>query len=117
MVWNERLVPPGFLTEYEAMLQRISEDYGRVDHRQFDAAKIAEFFGHQDWLSAGFPNHQDLDWEALRGRLLSSSYAPLPGSPKYAPMMEEVESMFARYQEGGTVKVMYETKVYAGKLW
>jgi SAM-dependent methyltransferase len=73
LVWNERLVTPGFLTEYEDLLQRLSTDYGRVDHRQVGAEAIGQFFGHEEWLSASFPNHQDLDWEGLRGRLLSSS--------------------------------------------
>jgi SAM-dependent methyltransferase len=116
LVWNERLVTGGFLTGYEALLQRLSSDYGRVDHRRIDAAEITRFFTHQAWRTATFPNHQDFDRTGLRGRLLSSSYAPLPGSPGYRPMMEELEALFAAYQQAGQVKVIYETKVYAGQL-
>ena len=116
LVWNERLVTPGFLTEYEDLLQRLSTDYGRVDHRQVGAEAIGQFFGHEEWLSASFPNHQDLDWEGLRGRLLSSSYAPLPGSPQHQPMMAELEAMFATYQQGGKVKMVYETKLFSGQI-
>jgi len=116
LIWNERLVTPGFLTEYENLLQRLSTDYGRVDHRQVGAEAIDQFFAHQQWRAASFPNHQDFDWEGLRGRLLSSSYAPLPGSPKYQPMMEELASIFAGYEQAGQVKVGYETRVYAGQI-
>jgi SAM-dependent methyltransferase len=116
LIWNERLVTPGFLTEYEDLLQRLSTDYGRVDHRQIGAEAIGQFFAHESWHVAGFPNRQDLDWDGIRGRLLSSSYAPLPGSPQYAPMMEELEAMYAKYQQGGQVKVAYETKMYVGQL-
>lgn len=116
LLWNERLVTPGFLTEYEDLLQRLSTDYGRVDHRQVGAEAIGQFFGHEEWLSASFPNHQDLDWEGLRGRLLSSSYAPLPGSPQHQPMMAELEAMFATYQQGGKVKMVYETKLFSGQI-
>ena len=116
LIWNERLVTPGFLTEYEDLVQRLSTDYGRVDHRQIGDEAISRFFGHQQWRVASFPNHQDFDWEGLRGRLLSSSYAPLPGSPKYAPMMEELGAIFARHQQGGGVRVVYETKMYAGQI-
>jgi SAM-dependent methyltransferase len=116
LIWNERLVTEGFLAEYEEMLQRLSTDYGRVDHRRIDSAQIAAFFGHASWRTATFPNHQDFGWNGIRGRLLSSSYAPLPGSPKYAPMMEELEAMFAKYQQGGEVKLLYETKMYVGQL-
>ena len=114
LLWNERLVTPGFLTEYEDLLQRLSTDYGRVDHRQIGAEAIDRFFGHGQWLAASFPNHQDFDWEGLRGRLLSSSYAPLPVPPHYQPMIEELAAIFATYQHSGQVRVVYETRVYAG---
>jgi SAM-dependent methyltransferase len=116
LIWNERLVTPGFLAEYEDLLQRLSTDYGRVDHRQIGDETIGRFFAHERWRVASFPNHQDFDWDGLRGRLLSSSYAPLPGSPKYAPMMEELAAIFAKYQQGGEVRVIYETKMYVGQL-
>jgi SAM-dependent methyltransferase len=116
LIWNERLVTPGFLTEYEDLLQRLSTDYGRVDHRQVGDEAIDKFFAHESWQTASFPNRQDFDWEGLRGRLLSSSYAPLPGSPNYEPMMAELTHIFATYQEGGQVKVVYETKMYVGQI-
>jgi len=116
LIWNERLVTPGFLTEYEDLLQRLSTDYGRVDHRQAGDEAIGKFFAHERWRVSSFPNHQDFDWDGLRGRLLSSSYAPLPGSPKYQPMMDELAAIFAAYQQGGQVKVVYETKMYVGRI-
>jgi SAM-dependent methyltransferase len=116
LIWNERLVTAGFLADYEDLLQRLSTDYGRVDHRQIGDEAIGRFFAHDSWRVASFPNHQDFDWEGIRGRLLSSSYAPLPGSPKFAPMMEELEAIFAKYHQGGHVKVVYETKMYVGQL-
>ena len=115
-IWNERLVTPGFLTDYEDMLQRLSTDYGRVDHRQIDGEAITQFFGHDSWREVSFPNRQDFDWNGIRGRLLSSSYAPLPGSPQYAPMIEDLEAIFVKYNQGGQVTVLYETKMYVGQL-
>ena len=116
LIWNERLVTPGFLAEYEDLLLRLSTDYGRVDHRQIGSEAIGQFFGHESWRVASFPNHQDFDWDGIRGRLLSSSYAPLPGSPKYQPMMEELAAIFARDNVDGRVRVLYETKMYVGQL-
>jgi SAM-dependent methyltransferase len=117
LLWNERLVDSEFLAGYEALLQRLSTDYGRVDHRRIDSAEITRFFTHAAWRVETFPNHQDFDWTGLRGRLLSSSYAPLPGSPHYEPMMEELERLLTAHQRDGRVKVTYETKVYAGRIW
>jgi SAM-dependent methyltransferase len=116
LIWNERLVTPGILTDYEDLLQRLSTDYGRVDHRRIDSAEIARFFGHDAWRLASFPNHQDFDWEGLRGRLMSSSYAPLPGSPQFAPMIGELEALYRKYQQGGQVKLLYDTNMYVGQL-
>jgi SAM-dependent methyltransferase len=117
LVWNERLVTGGFLTGYEAMLQRLSSDYGRVDHRRIDTAEITRFFEHSEWRLESFPNHQDFDFDGLRGRLLSSSYAPLPGSANYDPMMKELAALFTTFQRDGQVKLIYETNVYAGQLY
>jgi SAM-dependent methyltransferase len=116
LMWNERLVSGGFLTAYEDLLQRLSTDYGRVDHRRIDSVEIARFFQHRNYREASFPNHQDFDFEGLRGRLLSSSYAPLPGTPNYVPMMDELSKMFDTWQENGQVRVVYETKLYVGNM-
>ena len=116
LIWNERMVTPGFLGDYEDLLQRLSADYGRVDHRRIDSGGITRFFENESWRMASFPNHQDFNWDGIRGRLLSSSYAPLPGSPQYAPMMEELEGMFTKFQQDGKVKLIYETKMYVGRL-
>jgi SAM-dependent methyltransferase len=116
LIWNERLVTEGFLSEYEDLLRRLSTDYGRVDHRRIDSAEIARFFEHDSWRTASFPNHQDFNWDGIRGRLLSSSYAPLPGSTNYAPMMEELEAIFTKYRQERQVKLLYETKMYVGQL-
>ena len=40
---------------------------------------------------AQFPTHQSFDFEALRGRLLSSSYTPESSSPNCQPMLAELE--------------------------
>ncbi len=116
LLWNERLVLPGFLARYEDLLQRLSSDYRRVDHRQVDSGKLTEFFEHERWRAASFPNHQDFDWNGLRGRLLSSSYAPVPGAPQYQPMMDELSGLFEQFQQAGQVRFLYETKLYAGRL-
>jgi hypothetical protein len=87
-----------------------------VDHRRIDSGEIARFFEHDAFRTAAFDNRQDFDWNGIRGRLLSSSYAPLPGSPKYPEMMEQLEAIFTKHQQEGRVAVLYETKLYAGKL-
>ena len=114
LVWNERLVAGRFLVEYEALLHHYSTDYGKVDHRQVDAAAMDCFYGPAGWRLATFGNEQQLDLEGLLGRLHSSSYAPQPGSADYEPINRDVARLFRECQRDGVVAFTYETKVYYG---
>jgi len=117
LIWNERIVPDGgFLKGYEEMLLRYAPDYARVDHRQIDGPRITAFFGHNDWKLATFDNAQYFDFEGVRGRLLSSSYAPPASSESYQPMLDQLERLFAEHNSGGQVPFLYDTKVYYGDL-
>ena len=59
---------------------------------------------------------QVFDFEGLKGRLLSVSYAPEPGHPNHEPMIAELKRIFDRYQSDGRVRFEYETRVYSGQL-
>jgi hypothetical protein len=62
------------------------------------------------------PNHQDLDYDALEGRLLSSSYAPERGDASYGAMVQDLRSVFEKQQRNGRVRMRYDTNIYFGKL-
>lgn len=117
LVWNERVVPSeGFLLGYEQLLQRYAPEYSKVDHRRIDSDRITEFFRHRGWKLATFHNRQDFDWAGVRGRLESSSYAPRPDHPSYAPMIEQLRALFAFHEKDGQVPFIYNTNVYYGRL-
>jgi SAM-dependent methyltransferase len=116
LIWNEREVIGEFLTGYEDLLHRYATDYDRVDHRQIGADRIAEFFGHANWKLAPFQNVQQFDWDGVRGRLQSSSYAPSPGDKNYEPMLKELIHLFKAHQENARVDFVYTTNMYYGTL-
>jgi SAM-dependent methyltransferase len=116
LVWNERLVQGKFLEEYEAALKRYSTDYASIDHRRMDAGVMDSFFGAGKWRLATFPNEQQFGLDGVLGRLHSSSYAPPAGSEAYDRINEEVTRLFAACQCDGKVTLLYETKVYYGRL-
>ena len=117
VLWNERLLDDtAFLRDYEALLVRFGTDYSRVNESYPRAEQMLAFFGANEFTSRSLPNFQEFDSEALSGRLRSSSYAPAPGHPNYAPMMEELQRIFATHQKNGVVRMEYRTRIYSGKL-
>jgi SAM-dependent methyltransferase len=117
LLWNDRrLDSTPFLVEYENLLQTYATDYREVNHKNLDDAAIAAFYGAGGCRKARFDNEQRFDFEGLKGRLLSSSYAPAPGTRNYKPMLADLRCIFNRCQEDGAVAFEYDTIVYYGRL-
>ena len=80
--WNSRLLDASpFLIGYEQLLLDYGTDYTAVAERYQDDATMQAWFGPGLRGRVELPNVQHLDFDALRGRLLSSSYAPQSGHP------------------------------------
>lgn len=106
-----------FLREYEALLQTYATDYNQVNHIHVEEnpETIPAFFGGP-YRVARFDNAQYFDFEGLRGRLLSSSYAPEPGQPGYNEMLAALRASFDRHQQNNRVVFEYDTRLYYGHL-
>jgi SAM-dependent methyltransferase len=116
LAWNVRASTP-LNDDYEAMLERFAPDYPAVRARDRMAeSALRAFFAPSDVRVAHFPNRQQFDDAGLRGRLLSSSYAPLPGDPLHEPMLQRLREIFVTHARAGTVELAYDTSVYWGKL-
>jgi hypothetical protein len=81
-----------------------------------EEASLSTLYGSAEVRDVTFDNEQVFDFDGLKGRLASSSYAPQSGHPNHAPMMEELEAVFRRHERGGHVVVAYDTKVFYGRL-
>jgi hypothetical protein len=77
---------------------------------------MTAFFGGDGPVEAHFDNPQRYDFEALRGRALSSSYAPLAGHPNYEPLIEGLRELFEKHASDGILLFPYETTLYVGRL-
>jgi SAM-dependent methyltransferase len=116
LLWNRRLADSDpFARAYEELLQRFSSDYQEVRHERVDAEAIRRFLGGPSGHRS-LPNSQRFDREALRGRLLSSSYAPLAGAPGHEAMMTSIDQIFREHQRDGRVEFCYEVQIYFGHL-
>lgn len=117
LIWNERKKTGSpFLEGYEALLERHSPDYANVtQHRAVGEAGVARFFG-RPVAPVLLANEQTFDWPGLRGRLMSSSYVPLPGHPAHDALFAAMRDLFDRTQQNGRVAFTYDTEVYVGHL-
>ena len=115
--WNSRLLDASpFLIGYEQLLLDYGTDYTAVAERYQDDATMQAWFGPGLRGMIELPNVQHLDFDALRGRLLSSSYAPQPGHPRHAPMLAALQDLFNAHAVDGQVAFEYRTRAFLGTL-
>lgn len=113
---NRRIGGDVFHDGYEKILRDYGSDYESVQRRHMSKENLATFFAPYAMQSASFDNAQQLDLEALRGRILSSSYMPQPGHPRYAAMSASIENLFAANKSNGHVRLEYKSVVCYGQL-
>jgi len=116
LIWNDRRTDATpFLAAYETLLREFATDYEQVNHRNIDVNALREFFRVELKLRK-FPYAQCFDFDGLKGRLLSSSYAPEPGQPNHEAMLTRLREIFDVHQQDGRVAFDYDTLVYYGQL-
>jgi len=113
LVWNERRTEgTPFLQDYEQLLLAYGTDYDEVRHER---TEVGGFFDPHPYCERGFAYRQEFDYAGVRGRLLSSSYAPGPGHPRHQPMLDELRRIFDLRQQNGRVAFEYTTRLYYGR--
>ncbi len=117
VVWNSRRTSgTALLDGYEQLLREHATDYAQVAERYAGEAEMRRWFGAGFRAARTFENRQVLDLDGLKGRLLSSSYAPQPGHPGHEPMLADLQRLFERTSIGGCVTLEYDTRAYLGSL-
>lgn len=112
LIWNERkLNANGFLREYENFLIKFGNDYETVRHDRLDENKLREFF-QKDFSRKTFQNIQMLDFQGLKGRVVSSSYMPSESDESFEPMVIELTTLFDKYAENGKIEILYDTNIF-----
>ncbi len=117
LVWHDRNVDSTpFLRAYEDFVRRHSIDYEQVAHKYVASyAALERFFAPNPMQLIQQHNQQRLDFDGLRGRLLSSSYIPKSGE-KYEALSRELPQLFSSHAVGGQIVLQYDTKIYFGHL-
>jgi hypothetical protein len=113
LAWNVRLGHSDFLQAYQNFRKKFAIDY--KESKMIDEEAIHIFFHPMQVKYHSFPNVQQLDFEALKGQLLSASYMPLPGHPMYNDMINELIVLFIEHNQNGLVKMEFETRLYINR--
>jgi len=117
LAWNRRdTTATPFMKAYDRLVRHYATDYAKATHERVNEAVLEDFFRANGHESRTFHNLQGLDYEGLRGRLLSSSYTPEPSHPDYGPMLEELEKLYHDHQSSGKVSLEYKCTIYYGRL-
>lgn len=115
LIWNERKVESDFEKSYEDLLIRYATDYQQVDHRNIREDDLRTFFAPHPIISTVLHNEQIFDFEGVKGRLLSSSYAPNIGEPNFDPMIAYLREIFDKHQRDGKVSFSYDCNLFVGR--
>ncbi|MGO4275815.1 class I SAM-dependent methyltransferase, partial [Paenibacillus sp. TAF58] len=92
LIWNSRLEHGNvFREEYDLLLRTFGSDYEKVTHKNISQETLASFFKNDRMQLERFAITQIFDFEGLKGRLMSSSYIPVPEHPNFASMMTELQ--------------------------
>ena len=115
LLWNTRQTDSTpFLRAYEALLHEHGTDYTAVNHENVTDDSLRAVLG-EGYARRVVPSAQVFDFEGLKGRLLSSSYAPNLDHPGHAPMLAALERIFSEHQHDGRVRFEYDTEIYFGR--
>ena len=77
---------------------------------------LRTFFADGQFTSRSLFNEQRFDFDSLKGRLLSSSYAPTEEHPNYQPMIVKLKQLFKTHKESNQVCFEYDTELYFGHV-
>ena len=116
LIWNERQLDSNdFLREYERFLLKFGTDYAQVRHENISNDILESFFQNK-FQKAVFQNSQILDFEGLKGRMLSASYMPSEENPHFEEMMTNLKNIFTKYERNDKIEIIYDTNIYYGHL-
>jgi SAM-dependent methyltransferase len=116
--WNIRDASDSpFLAEYEALLQRWSNEYKVVTGGDEMLERLAQTPAIRPVTSAAFAHVQPHDREGFFGRVNSSSYVTHGIAPEDRPAFDrEIGGLFDRHARDGAVAFAYQTRVLAFEI-
>ncbi len=118
LFWNDRAENVSdFVNEYNTIMRVYDIEQGSTPRAQnliVEEDQIAGFFAPAGYERIEVANPIDYDFDTLKGRAVSSSYAPLPGHARHDEMVAALRAVYDRHQVNGRVRMDYITQIYVG---
>lgn len=117
LIWNDRADDKSaFMQAYNGFLYGYSTDLTLIDHRNIGALQFDAFFGKGNWQEWQFDFAQSFDFEGVKGRYLSCSYAFDENHPRHTAAINALKATFDAHSENGRVEMWYRTMVFYGVI-
>lgn len=114
VLYNKRAPRGAFMASYERIVKSLRQKAPNIVE-EVGESTISGLFSEYKALT--FSNQQSLDLQGLLGRLLSASYAPAPTDAEGTKTLEKrVRQVFSKHSRNGRVTLLYETRMYLGRL-
>jgi len=115
IAYNEKRRGSKFMRAFREVTNR-NESPGKKTP-DVDSRYVSRFLADSGFSRVILKNEQRLDYEGLLGRLLSDSHMPTPGeSQKIRNLKADVRQLFDAYQSDGTVRLLYDTRLFVGRV-
>ncbi len=113
IVYNTRQIQTdGMGADYEALVSRFGRNFSSA--RGPVEETLHAFF--EEYRIFTLPNPRQLDFDGLKGRILSASYMPTEGEAGYEEMIAAAGEVFRKYQRHGIVTMDLTTEIFLGKV-
>jgi SAM-dependent methyltransferase len=116
LMWNTRTRGDDFNRAYEDFLHHFGTDFKAIRHEQIADDVFRTFFKDGTYQTIRLPNPQAMDFEGLKGRMLSSSYMPQEGAPNFDEMIRALRDIFDRNHQDGQIIMTYDTELHIGQV-
>lgn len=117
LIWN-------FRRKGEASVEAVADAYrARVGDfvaltlgERITDVELSQFYGGPHYERFEFDNDEILTWDTFRERHLSMSFTPKEGDPARAPLIADLERIFAEYSVDGYYRFPNSTHVLIGEV-
>ncbi len=117
LVWNERRAGDDpFQIAYGNLVNEYATEQESACPGSLNHSQRVELFGHRRFHSEYYKNRQVLNWEQIKGRLLSCPGVPVPGDPDCPPMLRRLQQLFETLASDNKVTLEYQTQLHYGRM-